>query len=430
MPGPAFALVFLCTLPVAAEAPSPSLLPAIEQLQLGDQAAAVRALEPAAAAGNPFAIALRAPQVPGDTSSKDLPSPRTPEERLARAELWLASRHPNEALEALGPLLAAPPAAVTKAVARAGGRAALLAGRYEDAERWLTPVASGEAATSLALARALYRQGEAQRATEVLAPFVAALLGRGPPERPIPPGVAAQILLEHGRIAIAAGRAGDAVQALARVVEMEPANGTAWQALAQAQRLAGDKAGAETALAHFRELAKASQPEPVDVGKLRTEVAEAAAREGRRIVDQALGLAKAGKAGDALAQLARDIAAQPGLFEPRLLQISLLLSEKRLDEAQRAADSAAAAFPREPDAVYHQATVAMIRGDLPRAEAAFEHTLELVPTHVPALNNLAVILLQHGDLAGGRALLDRVLAIDPGNTQARENLSRLPPPKR
>ncbi len=416
-------LLVLTPMAALAQVTAPGLVPALERLQLGEAEAAARALEPAARSNPQVALLLAA--LAGGGAPATLPAPQSPTDRLLWAEIWLAGRHPNEALGVLAPLLPDPPAALAKAVRRAAGRAAILAGRYEDAERYLAPVASGEAATSLVLARARYRRGDAAAAEQLLAPFAAALLAGG--ESSVPAAVAPELLCEQGRVLAASGRPAEAATALAKAVELAPSNGPAWQALAQARLAAGDRAGGEQAMARFRELARGNQPQPVDVAKLK---AEAQAAEGQRIVDQALALARQGKEDAALADLRREITARPDLLAPRLLEISLLVARKNLAEAQHVADDTAANFPREPDAVYHRAIVAMMRGDKPLAKAALEHVLELAPEHVPALNNLAVLRLDRGDVAGGRALLEKVLTIDPTNAQALANLKKLPPAAR
>jgi len=435
-------LLLLLLLPwggLGAQEPS-GLEGALDLLQAGDLAAAAGQLEPLLTEPDTprpvLALLMRlraalgrpSPGLPAD------PGPPVAGEeatlRLARAEAELLARHPRQALDALAPLLSAAPTEVPVRVRRGAGRAALLAGLFDEAVGWLDGAVGGEAALALSLAQALYRQGDAPRALAELRPFVDRFLNlpdgvADAPATGAPLGVQVDLLLDYGRIATASGAAELALPALQRAARLTPERAQIWQALGQALLIVGRREEGAQALGRFREISAAAEPEPVDMARLAARAE--ADRRGAEKVEHALGLARGGDAAGAAVFLEREIAADPALLEPRLLLISLLLNLRRPDEAWQVADAAVAAFPDEVETLYHRGIVALVRRDLPRAEADFESTLERAPRHVLALNNLAVVLLQQGRFVEGRRLLERVLEIDPDNELARQNLARIRP---
>jgi Flp pilus assembly protein TadD len=417
----------------AATVAAAALLAAVDSLQEGDLEGARRRLEPLAGqpGGSPLAVALVAALAartgaesgtpPPDGEA--LPPPADPLERLAGAELLLLRRRGDDALALLAPLLPQPPLELAPQVLRAAGRASLAAGRLDEAIGYLAQVADGHTASTLALGEAHYRQGNAEAALAVLEPAVRDLLSSAAAQAgPRAP----DLLAEYGRIATAAGRPEQAIPALQKAVELAPGEAAGWKALGEALTNAGRREEGAAALARFRELAAARERPPVDVAALAERQGEHA-RQAAAAVEEAQELARQGDREGALKLLRGQIEATPEALDPRLLEISILVGERRLDEALAAAQAAAEAFPADPEAIYHRAIVLMLQGDLGRAELDLRKTLELAPKHTLAMNNLAVVLLQRGATAEARELLEQVLALDPGNALATENLRKLGP---
>lgn len=414
------------------------LTTAIDQLQAGDPQGAHATLQPlrerrdAPAAAFDLLLALEeAYGTAGPGAQSPLPSERLREDSIvryvARAEALLLRRRPQNAIEVLPFVPEATRSADLDRLRRVAGRAALLAGQLPDAIRWLAAVAEGHPATTLALAQAQYRAGEAEKALGLLEPIVGELVSAT--AEPQNRGLAVSLLLEYGRIASSTGNAAGAIPALERASKLSPNAAAVWQTLAQALLVAGRREAGEHALARFRELtARAQQP---STGVPLAETAEQKAeREKRQSVvaagiANALALAKGGQQEEALAAVRDLMRAAPGELEPHLFTIAVLVGLDRLDEALAASEEAVAAFPGHPEALYHRAIVRLRRNESAAAEKDLRSTLAAAPTHLLALNNLAVLLEQREATAEAITLLERVLAVDVENTVARENLKRL-----
>lgn len=180
--------------------------------------------------------------------------------RVLRAELARLERRPAAVLEALQPLLTAPPAGLERQVWWLAGDALLAQARFGEAAALLRPGASSDARLALLFAQAAYQDGHVDEALSVLEPWAqrALKMGEG---RPTPPGPAAvPILVEYGRMLVATRRAADAVKALEPALRWDPQNRQGWLSLGHARAALGEREAAQNALERFRQL-DAARPE-------------------------------------------------------------------------------------------------------------------------------------------------------------------------
>jgi Flp pilus assembly protein TadD len=108
-----------------------------------------------------------------------------------------------------------------------------------------------------------------------------------------------------------------------------------------------------------------------------------------------------------------------------MLEVRLLLTLRRLQEALDAADSALTLGPDRPELVYQRGAVLVALQRHAEAERDFRRALELAPTYVPALNDLGVLLTLRGNPDEAEALFRRALAVNPGDPLAKAGLDRL-----
>ena len=108
-----------------------------------------------------------------------------------------------------------------------------------------------------------------------------------------------------------------------------------------------------------------------------------------------------------------------------MLEVRLLLSLKRPEEALKAADAALATAPNNPDYVYLRGASQMALLHYSSAEQDLRKTLQLQPRHLPAMDDLAVLLLRLNKKDEARKLLQQVLQINPQDKVAAANLERL-----
>ncbi len=99
-----------------------------------------------------------------------------------------------------------------------------------------------------------------------------------------------------------------------------------------------------------------------------------------------------------------------------------LLVNGRLDEAQRAFESAIDTNPNDARAWLDLGLALEARNDLASAMKAYEKSVAIDPAFAEALNNLGVLQRESGDLASAIASLERAVALDPDFTAARFNL--------
>lgn len=296
----------------------------------------------------------------------------------------------------------------------------LLAGSYLAVDRASDAVAllDGQTANDPRLALLLaegQRQGGAfAAAVATLEPFAGEVMRHESPSGP----VAYQVLLDYGRALAAAGRSADAVPYLEKAAEIGPREQLAWQSLGDALTAAGRDGEAAEALDKARRLAAESEA--------RRQAAEAAAQDPvAKLLREVQEAMAAGEPQKALAILRQEIALLPDDVRPRLLEVRLLASLERYEEALRASEATVARFPDSVDACYQRGVIRMALKDAAGAEQDLRHALELGPEHVPSLNDLAVVVMMKGDKEEARELLERLLRISPDNQLALQNLKRL-----
>ncbi|HVT58414.1 MAG TPA: sulfatase-like hydrolase/transferase [Thermoanaerobaculia bacterium] len=107
------------------------------------------------------------------------------------------------------------------------------------------------------------------------------------------------------------------------------------------------------------------------------------------------------------------------------LEVRLLLTLGRIEEARQKAEAILAGAPNNADAIYQHGAVAMARRDLPAAERDFRRALAVSPGHPAAMSDLAVLLATEGRLAEARGLLEEFVAQHPEDKAAAANLEQL-----
>lgn len=132
-----------------------------------------------------------------------------------------------------------------------------------------------------------------------------------------------------------------------------------------------------------------------------------------------------------LAELARASTEAPECLNARLLSAYVLMRDDRPEEAERAAEAALAAAPREAQAALTLGWIRERRGDLSGAEEAYRAALGRLrrrqrPTVGADLaNNLGGVLERKGDRQAARESYRLALRWNPDQGDARANLRRL-----
>ena len=167
---------------------------------------------------------------------------------------------------------------------------------------------------------------------------------------------------EYGLVLGAAGRGEDAVRALRRAVELNPAVPGAWRSLADHLSAIGDTAGADAAYA--RHIKSATR-------------------------------------------------------DPRLLRPAAALVENDIPTAESLLRAHLRQYPSDVAALRMLAEVAARLGRYPDAQHLLERCLELAPGFTEARANYATVLNRQNRATDALAEVNRVLAADPGNPNHR-----------
>jgi Flp pilus assembly protein TadD len=109
----------------------------------------------------------------------------------------------------------------------------------------------------------------------------------------------------------------------------------------------------------------------------------------------------------------------------RMIEVRVLLSLKRPDDALKAADTALATEPTNADYVYLRGVSEMALQRFSSAEQDLRKALQLQPRHLPAMDDLAVLLMRSNKKDEARKLLQQVLRINPQDKLAAANLEKL-----
>lgn len=340
--------------------------------------------------------------------------PDEPRIALLRAEYLSQTGDPRSAILALEGLRDSAPPDLRADVLRLLASSYLRVDRASDAVALLDGQVAGDPRLALLLAAGHREGGAFAAAAAALEPFAGQVMQHPSAGGP----VAYQLVLDYGRALTSTDRAADAIPYLEKATEVGPQVPLAWQSLGDALTAAGRADEAAEALGKARQLAEEDEA--------RRRAADAAeqdpATKTLREVQEAMANGESQKA---LAMLRQEIALSPGDVRPRLLEVRLLASLERYEEALRASDATVERFPDNVDAHYQHGVVRMALEDSAGAEQDLRHALELAPEHVPALNDLAVVLMTQGKKEEARKLLERLLEISPDNRLALQNLERL-----
>lgn len=320
----------------------------------------------------------------------------------------------EESIEVLETLLPDPPPEMEVDVYRLLAFTYINAGKAEKTVELLDGKVEKKPRLALELAEAYMRLGEHDKAIETLKPFAEILFQPDTPAGPL----VARLALSYGRALASAGRYEDSLPYFELTTKIDPGQQIAWKGLGDSLARVGRREEAKAALEKFRDLSKgtAERRREVEVG-VRDPVS--------RSILQAQEAIKKGKSQQALAILRQEIELSPQDVRPRILEVRILLTENRLEEALRAADNALRAFPDLADTHYQLGVVLMGLKEQEEAEKAFRRALEIDSDHTAAMSDLAVILMLKGERDEARKLLERVLEIRPDDKMAHENLERL-----
>jgi Flp pilus assembly protein TadD len=310
-----------------------------------------------------------------------------PRGRLLRGRLQLLQQDPRKTVETLSPLRDNAPPELALDFRRYLAEAHLALGESAEAIALLQGKIGNDPSLALLLARAQYRAGDPAQAVAVLEPFARQFLPKNP-ETPADRSVTASLAREYGQALIATSKWPEAAAALETATRLEPNNLQAWQLLGRAQLAAGHRDEATKSMAKFQELQRAEKSNSERVNEFERDAADPTGRN----LQQAAGLAAAGKTDQALAAIRQEIALVPADPRPRVAEVTTLMAAGRLPEALKAAEASAGAVPGKPDFL------------------------------VPTMNDLASLLLKNGKKDEARGLLRKVLAIKPGDPAATESL--------
>lgn len=335
------------------------------------------------------------------------------------------------ALALLKPVLANHPPNVDLEVRRATAEAYVLAGQPAEAVKLLEGKTGSVPSLVLLLARAQNKAGNATAALATLKPLAEKL-----PDDPAAvgdPRPAVGIAVEYGSLLVAGGRAAEAVPVLEKATRLFPGSRDAWQGYAQALDAAGRKDEAQTARGKAEEIAKAAAAKP---GRPAAPPAASAPAAGAAAsaaplpppsatLQEAARLTKEGQPEKALELARREIAASPNDQRPRALEVRLLLTLQRNQEALKSAEAALSLEPNNPNLLYQRGATYMAVRNFQAAEGDFRRALELAPRHIAAMSDLAVLLIQRNRKDEAQRLLEQVLQINPQDQNAAAALAQL-----
>ncbi len=349
----------------------------------------------------------------------DLPQDR-PQVQLLWARVRQLEGDPWGAIALLEPLSTAAPPAMQGDVRRQLARAYAAVGQASRAVELLQGQVGSDPGANLQLAQAQYQSGDLDAALATLAPLAPALLAEAGRAPAVPP-LAIEILREHGRLLVTAGRQPEALAYLETATRLDPENKEGWHQYGQALAASGRQAEAKAALERFEEILNSEVPDSLEEVQLEKDLEDPTGRELRR----AMTLAARERYDEALAIVEREAALVPDDPRPPLVGSRILLLADRPEEALAVAEAVAESLPDNADAVYQRGAVRVALDDLAGAEADLRRALELAPEHTAAMSDLAVLLAGRGEKAEARDLLERVLALRPDDAVAKASLAGL-----
>lgn len=356
--------------------------------------------------------------------------------QLLRGRARVQKGDAKGALALLTPVLANHPPAVDLEVRRAAAEAYTLAGQPAEAVKLLAGKTGSVPSLVLLLAKAQRQAGDAAAALATLKPLADKL-----PDNPAAlgdPRPAVGVAIEYGSLLTAGGRAAEAVPVLEKATRLFPGSRDAWKGYAQALDAAGRKDEARTATAKAEEIAKAvAAPRPTRTASAPAPTAPAAGAPTAAAapaaplpppsatLQEAARLMTAGQPEKALELARREISASPTDQRPRALEVRLLLTLQRNQEALKSAEAALSLEPNNPNLIYQRGAAYLAIRNFNGAEDDFRRTLEMAPQHLAAMNDLAVLLIQRNRKPEAQQLLERVLQLNPQDPTAAANLAQI-----
>lgn len=349
-----------------------------------------------------------------------------PAVRLLRGKALVLKKDGPGAVALLKPLLAKHPQGMDLEVRRSLAEAELLAGQPAEAIKLIDGRTGGHPALVLLLARAQRQAGNAAAAAATLKPLADKLPANadtiGDP-RPV-----MGIATEYGSLLLEGGHAAEAVPFYQKATVYNPRSADAWKGLARALDAAGRKGEAQKALAQAT--AAANAPARQQQAAAPAPPASSSAPQASQEPPLSAGLQKAlqlmgqGQLEPALTAVRQEIAVSKDP-RARMIEVRILLSLRRPEEALKAAEAALATAPSNADYVYLKGASEMALQRLGAAEADLRKALQLQPRHLPAMDDLAVLLLRANKKEEARKLLQQVLQINPQDQVAAANLKKL-----
>jgi Flp pilus assembly protein TadD len=344
--------------------------------------------------------------------------------RLLRGRVLIQKKDGPGAVATLQPLFANHPPGMDLEVRRNLAEAQLLAGKPGEAVNLLAGKTGDHPALVLLLGRAQRQAGNAPAALATLKPFADKL-----PDDPNTlgdPRPAGGIALEYGTLLSAAGRTPEAVAFLDKATRFTPRNAEAWKAYAKALDAAGRKDDARQAVARAEDAAKPAAPRSAYAPPQGGASPAAAGQEPAlgKGLQSAVDFMSKGQLDSALAATRQEMAVSKDP-RARMLEVRILLTQKKPDEAMKSVEAALKAEPNNPDYVYLKGAIEMGQQRWGSAETDLRKALQIAPRHTAAMNDLAVLLMTLNKKPEAQSLLEQVLKINPQDQMAAANLERL-----
>ena len=142
----------------------------------------------------------------------------------------------------------------------------------------------------------------------------------------------------------------------------------------------------------------------------------------RALVEQLL---LAGKTDEAVADVARALAAHPQAASLYELQGTMLIHAQRNADAVRALEKALELDPNQGRAKAGLAEMAVDAGDTKRAIELYDEAARMMPQDVAPAYRAAQLVLAGGDRVGARQRLEEIVRKDPGHAGSRNDLAWL-----
>jgi len=246
----------------------------------------------------------------------------------------------------------------------------------------------------------------------------------------------ATMRLELGRSYSAAGRTAEALAALTRAVELDPALADAWRLLAAQRFATGDTLGGDRAHAAYARLAT----DPPELNPVRFAVSEKRWDSAETLLRAHLGRApedtvalrmaaelatRRGDAQSAKDDLRKCLAIAPGDALARFELARLLYTEERIDEALPLLDRLLAAEPDNVEYLVLRAQVIRLVGRNTEAVTILERASGLRPDSFVVPLIFGILRREMGNRPAAEAMFRRALALKPGLGEAYFNLADL-----